>query len=173
VSTSPVGLRLGSTGSQSLSSGFNRVRCGALIVGFGRVAGHLPLSVTDVCNLRCRYYLPDEKVAWLQREEWLTRTKWCGRSRARRARGAGGWASPGRAACAPTLGEPGAVHPGDPRDRGELSDDQRHATPRQWRAPDLSRQRLAGQHRPPGGTPSSLTAPYCPAGLRELGNCSR
>lgn len=39
--------------------------------GFGRVASDLRLSVTDVCNLRCRYCLPNEEVAWLPREQRL------------------------------------------------------------------------------------------------------
>jgi cyclic pyranopterin phosphate synthase len=39
--------------------------------GYGRVARDLRLSVTDVCNLRCRYCLPDERVAWLPRDERL------------------------------------------------------------------------------------------------------
>ncbi|WP_320672156.1 GTP 3',8-cyclase MoaA [Patulibacter defluvii] len=43
----------------------------ALTDGFGRVARDLRLSVTDVCNLRCRYCLPDEQMAWLPREQRL------------------------------------------------------------------------------------------------------
>ncbi|WP_050897129.1 GTP 3',8-cyclase MoaA [Patulibacter medicamentivorans] len=39
--------------------------------GFGRIARDLRLSVTDVCNLRCRYCLPDEQMAWLPREQRL------------------------------------------------------------------------------------------------------
>lgn len=42
-----------------------------LIDGYGRVARDLRISVTDVCNLRCRYCLPDEQVAWLPRDQRL------------------------------------------------------------------------------------------------------
>lgn len=43
----------------------------ALVDGYGRVARDLRVSVTDVCNLRCRYCLPDERVAWLPRDQRL------------------------------------------------------------------------------------------------------
>lgn len=49
------------------------VRAGSsgLVDGYGRVARDLRISVTDVCNLRCRYCLPDEQIAWLPREQRL------------------------------------------------------------------------------------------------------
>ncbi len=40
--------------------------------GFGRVHRSLRVSVTDRCNLRCRYCMPAEGMAWLGREELLT-----------------------------------------------------------------------------------------------------
>jgi cyclic pyranopterin phosphate synthase len=43
-----------------------------LVDGFGRVHTDLRLSVTDRCNLRCRYCMPAEGLAWLPREELLT-----------------------------------------------------------------------------------------------------
>ncbi len=43
----------------------------SLVDGYGRVARDLRVSVTDVCNLRCRYCLPDEQVAWLPRDQRL------------------------------------------------------------------------------------------------------
>lgn len=43
----------------------------ALADRFGRVARDLRISVTDVCNLRCRYCLPDEEMAWLPRDQRL------------------------------------------------------------------------------------------------------
>ncbi|RZS82775.1 cyclic pyranopterin phosphate synthase [Motilibacter rhizosphaerae] len=39
---------------------------------YGRVAASLRLSLTDRCNLRCSYCMPEEGLAWLQREEVLT-----------------------------------------------------------------------------------------------------
>jgi cyclic pyranopterin phosphate synthase len=38
----------------------------------GRVARALRVSVTDRCNLRCRYCMPAEGMPWLAREELLT-----------------------------------------------------------------------------------------------------
>jgi cyclic pyranopterin phosphate synthase len=43
-----------------------------LVDGFGRVHTDLRLSVTDRCNLRCRYCMPAEGLAWLPRAELLT-----------------------------------------------------------------------------------------------------
>jgi GTP 3',8-cyclase len=43
-----------------------------LIDGFGRVARALRVSVTDRCNLRCRYCMPAEGLPWLPREDVLT-----------------------------------------------------------------------------------------------------
>ncbi len=40
--------------------------------GFGRVHRSLRVSVTDRCNLRCRYCMPAEGMKWLGREELLT-----------------------------------------------------------------------------------------------------
>jgi GTP 3',8-cyclase len=39
---------------------------------FGRPLGSLRLSVTDRCNLRCKYCMPEEEYAWLPRETILT-----------------------------------------------------------------------------------------------------
>jgi cyclic pyranopterin phosphate synthase len=38
----------------------------------GRPLGSLRLSVTDRCNLRCRYCMPEEHYVWLPRESILT-----------------------------------------------------------------------------------------------------
>jgi len=40
--------------------------------GFGRAIGDLRLSVTDRCNLRCAYCIPDEAPTFQPREELLT-----------------------------------------------------------------------------------------------------
>ncbi len=39
---------------------------------FGRTIDYLRISVTDRCNLRCHYCLPDSDVQWLGREDLLT-----------------------------------------------------------------------------------------------------
>ena len=39
---------------------------------FGRPLKSLRLSVTDRCNLRCKYCMPEEEYAWLPRETILT-----------------------------------------------------------------------------------------------------
>ena len=38
---------------------------------FGRTLRNLRLSVTDRCNLRCAYCMPEEEYAWLPHEELL------------------------------------------------------------------------------------------------------
>jgi cyclic pyranopterin phosphate synthase len=44
----------------------------ALADRFGRVATDLRVSLTDRCNLRCTYCMPEEGLAWLPREQQLT-----------------------------------------------------------------------------------------------------
>ncbi|WP_036725619.1 GTP 3',8-cyclase MoaA [Patulibacter minatonensis] len=39
--------------------------------GFGRVVTDLRVSVTDVCNLRCTYCLPESGISWLPKDERL------------------------------------------------------------------------------------------------------
>ena len=43
-----------------------------LIDRYGRVAASLRLSLTDRCNLRCSYCMPEEGLNWLPRNETLT-----------------------------------------------------------------------------------------------------
>ncbi len=43
-----------------------------LVDGFGRVHTDLRVSLTDRCNLRCTYCMPEEGLAWLPRTEVLT-----------------------------------------------------------------------------------------------------
>ncbi len=45
---------------------------GALVDRFGRVHRDLRISVTDRCNLRCTYCLPDERITFLPRDDILT-----------------------------------------------------------------------------------------------------
>ncbi len=43
-------------------------RANMLIDGFSREIRYLRISITDRCNLRCRYCMPDEGVQWLPHE---------------------------------------------------------------------------------------------------------
>ncbi len=43
-----------------------------LVDRFGRIQNYLRISVTDRCNLRCVYCMPEEGLAWKPREEILT-----------------------------------------------------------------------------------------------------
>jgi len=45
---------------------------GALVDSFGRQVLDLRISVTDRCNFRCRYCMPEEEMHWLPRSEILT-----------------------------------------------------------------------------------------------------
>ncbi|WP_412747336.1 GTP 3',8-cyclase MoaA [Krasilnikovia sp. MM14-A1004] len=45
---------------------------GPLVDRFGRVATDLRVSLTDRCNLRCSYCMPEEGLAWLPRQQQLT-----------------------------------------------------------------------------------------------------
>jgi cyclic pyranopterin phosphate synthase len=45
---------------------------GRLVDSFGRVHRDLRISVTDRCNFRCTYCMPEEGMRWLPREELLT-----------------------------------------------------------------------------------------------------
>jgi cyclic pyranopterin phosphate synthase len=45
---------------------------GPLVDGFGRVHTDLRVSVTDRCNLRCVYCMPEEGVVFAARDEILT-----------------------------------------------------------------------------------------------------
>ncbi|MCY3546294.1 MAG: GTP 3',8-cyclase MoaA [Gemmatimonadetes bacterium] len=44
----------------------------AMVDGFGRRIEYLRISVTDKCNLRCVYCMPEEGLPWLRRAEILT-----------------------------------------------------------------------------------------------------
>src|SRR6478736_6594396 len=43
-----------------------------LVDPFGRVVNDLRISVTDRCNFRCTYCMPEEGMTWLPRSEVLT-----------------------------------------------------------------------------------------------------
>jgi GTP 3',8-cyclase len=44
----------------------------ALVDSFGRTAADLRISITDKCNLRCTYCMPEEGLEWLPREKLLS-----------------------------------------------------------------------------------------------------
>ena len=46
-----------------------------LVDSFGRFHTNLRVSVTDRCNIRCFYCMPDENVRFLPRREILTAEK--------------------------------------------------------------------------------------------------
>ena len=39
---------------------------------FGRTVANIRISVTDRCNFRCRYCMPEEGMQWMDRHELLT-----------------------------------------------------------------------------------------------------
>ncbi|MGE3512490.1 MAG: cyclic pyranopterin phosphate synthase MoaA, partial [Vicinamibacterales bacterium] len=43
----------------------------SLLDALGRPLKNLRLSVTDRCNLRCEYCMPEEDYVWLPREDML------------------------------------------------------------------------------------------------------
>src|SRR4051812_18878668 len=43
-----------------------------LVDSYGRVHRDLRISITDRCNFRCTYCMPEEGMAWLPREDLLT-----------------------------------------------------------------------------------------------------
>ena len=49
-----------------------RSREDLLLDAFGRRAGTLRLSVTDRCNFRCSYCMPEEEYRWLPKAELLS-----------------------------------------------------------------------------------------------------
>ena len=63
----PTG-RLGGSRAGTIEQDHSR----ALVDKFGRVATDLRVSLTDKCNLRCTYCMPEEGLAWLPNEQQLT-----------------------------------------------------------------------------------------------------
>jgi GTP 3',8-cyclase len=74
VTTAPVPVSLSVRQHAAIASG--RVGAmpleGPLIDRYGRVHNELRISVTDRCNLRCVYCMPEEGVSFLDRREILT-----------------------------------------------------------------------------------------------------
>jgi len=44
----------------------------AIVDRYGRTFTYLRVSVTDLCNLRCVYCMPEEGMKWLPRDEILS-----------------------------------------------------------------------------------------------------
>src|SRR6059058_156497 len=57
---------------QSARPTFRRMYDPVLRDTFGRPLASLRLSVTDRCNMRCRYCMPEDEYVWLPRESILT-----------------------------------------------------------------------------------------------------
>src|SRR5437870_1490254 len=45
---------------------------GPLVDSYGRVATDLRVSLTDRCNLRCSYCMPEDGLDWLSRDQLLS-----------------------------------------------------------------------------------------------------
>lgn len=61
-------MSYGILSARSPANGVDR----AMVDGFGRRIEYLRISVTDKCNLRCVYCMPEEGLPWLRRDEILT-----------------------------------------------------------------------------------------------------
>ena len=99
-----------------------------LIDTYGRVATDLRVSLTDRCNLRCTYCMPEEGLQWLAKPDLLTDDEIVRlvADRRHRTSASGGPLHRRRAAAAPGPGRhrrarrrPGAPPP-------DVPDDQRH-----------------------------------------------
>lgn len=44
----------------------------SLIGSLGRCLDYARLSITDRCNLRCRYCMPEEGIPWIAHDDILT-----------------------------------------------------------------------------------------------------
>lgn len=57
--------------AETVRRGVEAARSAGMRDGFGRRIEYLRISVTDKCNLRCVYCMPEEGLPWLQRREIL------------------------------------------------------------------------------------------------------
>ncbi len=69
---SDLELKAGQTAHTSPRNGHPRGSRAPLVDGFGRVHTDLRVSVTDRCNIRCFYCMPEENVRFKPRSEILT-----------------------------------------------------------------------------------------------------
>jgi len=76
TTTVPVAIPMGPHGRRpdgaAATPGQGAPRQGPLVDRFGRVHDDLRISVTDRCNLRCVYCMPEEGMSFLPRSELLT-----------------------------------------------------------------------------------------------------
>jgi GTP 3',8-cyclase len=63
--------RLVQLGGAAVAPGRPIPESGPMEDGFGRRVEYLRVSVTDKCNLRCVYCMPEEGLPWLRREQLL------------------------------------------------------------------------------------------------------
>jgi cyclic pyranopterin phosphate synthase len=66
-----TGGRKGMT-PQSAHVPFDTVASRVLADSFGRVITNVRVSVTDRCNFRCRYCMPDNGIVWLKKDDLLS-----------------------------------------------------------------------------------------------------
>src|SRR5262245_2696442 len=59
-------------GSVPVTEAGRRMRVMDLVDPYGRTVRDLRIAVTDRCNFRCTYCMPEEGMQWLPREEILT-----------------------------------------------------------------------------------------------------
>ncbi len=70
IDAAPVAVKLGAP--RPVPSFAAMATTGPLIDPFGRVHADLRISLTDRCNFRCLYCLPEAEPEWLPREDVLT-----------------------------------------------------------------------------------------------------
>ena len=70
LKVSPIPLTSVDTGSSNSSN--TNLREGPLADGFERPIKNLRLSITDRCNFRCHYCMPEEGLAWLKKAQLLS-----------------------------------------------------------------------------------------------------
>ena len=59
-------------GDEGTRAGVPRPASAGLVDQFGRVAADMRLSLTDKCNLRCQYCMPEDGLEWLKKSQLLT-----------------------------------------------------------------------------------------------------
>jgi GTP 3',8-cyclase len=72
ASGSVPGAAASPVSAAALEAAAAHAAAGRMQDGFGRRIEYLRISVTDKCNLRCVYCMPEEGLPWLRRDEILT-----------------------------------------------------------------------------------------------------
>lgn len=68
----PIPLGMPRSAGREVQPGLGRPSDSRLIDSFGRVARDLRVSLTDRCNLRCSYCMPEEGLDWLPKSSQLS-----------------------------------------------------------------------------------------------------